>query len=179
MWHARFVDWTLIIYVIFKYGIAGCDRSFREQYTIIYDYARELLRSNKESTICVTTNSFQGSEEDLETPGAVFFPHFQRLYICLKGCNASFFKCRRDIGLDGCFLKGCYGGMLLTAIGRDPNDQMLPVAYDVVEGETKESWKWFLELLIADLGGSRLCKTYTFISDQQKVILIYCICIFT
>jgi len=76
-------------------------------------------------------------------------------------------------------LKGCYGGMLLTAIGRDPNDQMLPVAYDVVEGETKESWKWFLELLIADLGGSRLCKTYTFISDQQKVILIYCICIFT
>ena len=24
MWHARFVDWTLIIYVIFKYGIAGC-----------------------------------------------------------------------------------------------------------------------------------------------------------
>jgi hypothetical protein len=150
------------------------DGSFREQYTRIYDYAHELLRSNKESTVCVTTNPFQGSEEDLETPGAVFFPHFQRLYICLKGCKDSFFKCRKIIGLDGCFLKGYYGGMLLAAIGRDPNDQMLPIAYAVVEGETKESWKWFLELLIADLGGSRLCKTYTFISDQQKVILIYC-----
>jgi len=49
---------------------------------------------------------------------------------------------------------------------------MLPIAYVVVEGETKESWKWFMELLIADLGGSRLCKTYTFISDQQKVVLL-------
>jgi len=54
-------------------------------------------------------------------------------------------------------------------IGMDPNDQMLPIAYVVVEGETKELLTWFLELLIADLGGTRLCKTYTIISDQQKV----------
>jgi hypothetical protein len=94
----------------------------------------------------------------------------------LKGCKDSFFHCRSVIGLDGCFLKGYYGGMLLAAIGRDPNDQMLPIAYAVVEGETKESWKWFLELLIADLGGPRLCNTYTFISDQQKVVLLhYCL----
>lgn len=60
---------------------------------------------------------------------------------------------------------------LLAAVGRDPNDQMLPIAFAVVEGETKESQKWFLELLIADLGGTRPCKTYTFISDQQKGLL--------
>jgi len=75
------------------------------------------------------------------------------------------------IGLDGCFLKSYYGGLLLSAIGRDPNDQMLLIAFVVVEGEIKDSWKWFLELLIVDLGGTRLCKTHTFISDQQKVIL--------
>jgi len=34
------------------------DGSFREQYTRIYDYAHELLRSNKESVVCVTTNPF-------------------------------------------------------------------------------------------------------------------------
>jgi hypothetical protein len=28
------------------------DGSFREQYTRIYDYAHELLRSNKKSTVC-------------------------------------------------------------------------------------------------------------------------------
>jgi hypothetical protein len=57
----------------------------------------------------------------------------------------------------------------LAAIGRDPNDQMLPIALAVVEGETKDSWAWFLELLVNDLGGQRFCKTFTFISDQQKV----------
>jgi len=89
--------------------------------------------------------------------------------VCLKGCKESFFKCRSIIGLDWCFLKGYYGGQLLFAIGRDPIDQMLPIAFALVEGETKESWKWFLEQLIADLGGPGLCLTYPFISDQQKV----------
>jgi hypothetical protein len=46
---------------------------------------------------------------------------------------------------------------------------MLPIVYIVVEGETKEIWAWFLELLVNDLGGKILCETYTFISDQQKV----------
>jgi hypothetical protein len=77
------------------------------------------------------------------------------------------------IGLDSCFLKGYYGGQLLTAIGTDPNDQMLPIAYAVVEGETKETWAWFLELLVNDFGGPDKCGWYTFISDQQKVLHKY------
>jgi hypothetical protein len=146
------------------------DGSFREQYVRIYDYAHELIRSNPHSTVRVSTQPFQGSEEQLEVPGAVLCPHFQRMYICFKACKESFFKCNRPIiGLDGCFLKGYYGGQLLAAIGRDPNDQMMPIAFAVVEGETKESWAWFLDLLVGDLGGVSLCKTYTFISDQQKV----------
>jgi len=93
------------------------------------------------------------------------------MYVCFKGCRDSFFNCISIIGLDGCFLKTPYGGMLLAVIGMDPNDQILPIVYAVVEGENKDSWTWFLELLIADLGGNRLCKTYTIISDQQKVKL--------
>ena len=145
------------------------DGSFREQYTRIYDYCHELLRCNPHSTVRVSTQPFQGTEVALETHGAVMCPHFQRMYICFKACKDSFFECRPIIGLDGCFLKGYYGGQLLSAIGRDPNDQMMPIAFAVVEGETKESWAWFLDLLVKDLGGVRLCKTYTFISDQQKV----------
>ncbi|XP_017412920.1 uncharacterized protein LOC108324484 [Vigna angularis] len=56
-----------------------------------------------------------------------------------------------------CFLKGYYKGELLTAVGRDPNDQMLPLAYAVVEVENKDIWTWFLQLLIQDLGGSQVC----------------------
>lgn len=70
--------------------------------------------------------------------------------------------------MDGCFLKGYYDGQILAVIGRDPNDKMLPIAFVIVEGETKGSWSWFLELLTANLEGVRLCNTYTFISEQQK-----------
>jgi hypothetical protein len=72
--------------------------------------------------------------------------------------------------VDGCHLKTKYGGQLLIAVGRDPNDQYFPLAFGVVENETKESWKWFIQLLMEDLGTD---NRYVFISDQQKVILIY------
>ena len=58
-------------------------------------------------------------------------------------------------------------------MGRDGNDQMLPLAYAVVEVENKETWTWFLELLIKDLGGAQFCQTFTFMSDQQKVSNIF------
>jgi len=62
---------------------------------------------------------------------------------------------------------------LLSAVGRDANDQLLPLAYAVVEVENKETWIWFLGLLNSHLGGIDVCGTMTFMSDQQKVCLIY------
>ena len=79
--------------------------------------------------------------------------------------------CRPFIGLDGCLLKGKYGGELLTAVARDANDQMLPLAYAIVEVENKETWKWFLKILVDDLGGTEVCVACTFMSDQQKVCM--------
>lgn len=64
---------------------------------------------------------------------------------------------RHGIGLDGCFLKGIYGRKILAAIGRGHNDQMLPIAFVVVESEAKDNWTWFLELLFNDLGGRDKC----------------------
>jgi len=72
-----------------------------------------------------------------------------------------------------CFLKGKYGGKLLSVVDRDVNYQLPPLAYAVVEVENKETWTWFLKLLIGDLGGIDVCGTMTFMSDQQKVCLIY------
>jgi hypothetical protein len=36
----------------------------------------------------------------------------------------------------------------------------------VVENECKDSWRWFLTLLLEDIGSE---KRWVFISDQQKV----------
>jgi hypothetical protein len=71
-------------------------------------------------------------------------------------------------GLDACFLKGEYGGQLMAAVGKDGNNQMIPIAYAVVEAETRDSWQWFLDLLLEDLNDIQH-KSYAFISDQQKV----------
>nr|KAJ0219739.1 hypothetical protein LSAT_V11C200065280 [Lactuca sativa] len=70
--------------------------------------------------------------------------------------------CQRVIGLDG--------SELLTAIGRDANDHVYPIAWVVVEIDNKPNWQWFLELLHDDLelqGGLNLCV----ISDQHKGLL--------
>jgi len=124
---------------------------------LMMNYAHELLARNSGSTVKVNVEENEGE------------PIFKRFYACLKACKDSFISCRPIIGLDGAFLKGKYGGELLTTIGRDANDQMLPIAYAVVEVENKDSWSWFLELLTEDLGGPVVCASYTFISDQQKV----------
>lgn len=66
------------------------------------------------------------------------------------------------------FLKGLYGRKILATIGRDPNDQMPPIAFVIMKGETRYSWTWFLELLIGDLGGRSEFLSYIFVLDQQN-----------
>ncbi|XP_017441060.1 uncharacterized protein LOC108346492 [Vigna angularis] len=69
-----------------------------------------------------------------------------RSYAGHAGRNLKFFKNDSD--------NGKYEGELWTNVARDPNDHMLPMTYAIVEVENKETWTWFLELLIEDLGGS-------------------------
>ncbi|KAK6784744.1 hypothetical protein RDI58_018199 [Solanum bulbocastanum] len=52
-------------------------------------------------------------------------------------------RCRKCIGLDGCFLKSVTKRQLLVDVARDANNQMLPIA-------------WSDD------------RDYTFISDMQK-----------
>ncbi|XP_019228082.1 PREDICTED: uncharacterized protein LOC109209293 [Nicotiana attenuata] len=97
---------------------------------------------------------------------------FQRIYICFSSCKDGFKSgCRRIIGVDGCWLKGpMYGTQLLTAVGLDPNNNIFPIAYAVVEKERKESWEWFLNYLKLDLDIDD-DGTWTFMSDKQKGLI--------
>ncbi|GJZ97310.1 zinc finger, PMZ-type containing protein [Tanacetum coccineum] len=78
--------------------------------------------------------------------------------------------CRKVIGLDGCFLTHICKGKLLTAMGRDENNQMFLIVWAVVGVENKNNWTWFLSLLSDDLNldhGAGL----TVISDGHKGLL--------
>ena len=63
----------------------------------------------------------------------------------------------------------------MVAVARDPNEEYFPLAVAVVEAEIKDSWTWFINLLLADIGDS---KRWAYITDQQKVLqyfIIYCL----
>lgn len=123
-----------------------------EHYKVLADYCHQLRLSNIGSTVQLEGHAGE----------------FKRLYVCLGGLKEGFINgCRKMIGLDGCFLKTEYGGQLLTVVGVDGNNGMYPVAYAVVETENGENWRWFLALLLDDLGIHN-SYVWTFISDKQK-----------
>nr|KYP31811.1 hypothetical protein KK1_047682 [Cajanus cajan] len=99
------------------------------------------------------SNSGNTCKIQLLRPSFGVQPRFGSFYMCLQGYKRGFVAgCRPFIGVDGCHLKTKYGGQLLIAVGRDGNDQYFPLAFAVVETETKDSWRWFLTLLLEDIG---------------------------
>ncbi|VVA39283.1 PREDICTED: transposon, partial [Prunus dulcis] len=70
----------------------------------------------------------------------------------VKGETGFLEGCRPVIGVDGCHLKGPYPGQILTTVGVDGNN---------------DSWIWFFNLLIEDLGITNE-KAWVVISDKQK-----------
>ncbi|KAG8388326.1 hypothetical protein BUALT_Bualt02G0113900 [Buddleja alternifolia] len=97
---------------------------------------------------------------------------FHRLYICFSACKDIFkAACRPVVGVDGCFLKGQKGGQLLSTVEIDPNNNIFPICFALVEGKTKDTWMWFLNLLDSDLGISENQYRWTFMSDKQKVLI--------
>ncbi|KAL0297250.1 UNVERIFIED_CONTAM: hypothetical protein Sradi_6777100 [Sesamum radiatum] len=129
------------------------------QYARLWDYADEVRKTNPGSTVLVGTEQIEGEER------------FNRFYMCFGALKAGFRAgCRPIIGVDGCHLKGPHGGILLTAVGVDPNNNLFPIAYAVVSKECRETWEWFLILLKHDLDIVRQDE-YTFMSDKQKGLI--------
>ncbi|CAH9142846.1 unnamed protein product [Cuscuta epithymum] len=132
--------------------------SFKDQFKRIRNYAEECLKSIPGSTVVVKTERVVPDGPSI----------FQRIYVCFGPVKKGFGEgCRKLIGVDGCFLKGQLKGEILTAVGRDANNQMYPIAWAVVEIENNSSWTWFLELLKQDLNIEEP-EDWTIISDQQK-----------
>nr|ABA97178.2 transposon protein, putative, Mutator sub-class [Oryza sativa Japonica Group] len=79
----------------------------------------------------------------------------QRAFLALHACKMAFVNCRPVLCIDGTFLTGKYRGQILTAIGVDGNNQVLPLAFAFVESENTDSWYWFLKLVKTKVVGMR------------------------
>lgn len=125
-----------------KLALEGVHDSLKEHYSQLRDFGYELLMSNPQNTIKISTTML--NETDLNK--------FKRIYLCYYALKTGWKTgCRLIIGLDGCFLKTVCGGQLLSIVGRDGNNQMFPISYAFVESENTDSWRWFIDLLKDDL----------------------------
>ena len=136
---------------------------FNSQYTLLRNYVLELKQCNPSTKVRIAVES----EADHTCPTR----KFKRIYVCLGAAKEGFKACMRQfLGFDGTFIRGPYPGQLLTAVGVDPNNGIYPLAYGIVEAESKDSWTWFLEILKEDLD-LQDNSNFTFISDRQKVFV--------
>jgi hypothetical protein len=53
---------------------------------------------------------------------------------------AGFAHCRPIVSVDATFLIGKYKDTLMVAVGMTAENQLLPLAFVLVEGENNESW---------------------------------------
>ncbi|CAN1170044.1 hypothetical protein LINPERHAP2_LOCUS28760 [Linum perenne] len=117
--------------------------SLAEQYAKLRKYVFALKKSDPEGVFAPDVDPVIGEDH----------VRFKRLFIGFSCLKKGFLKgCLRMFGVDGCFLKGEVKRMLLSATGKDGNNQMFPIRWVVVEGENRSSWIWFIELLKGHLG---------------------------
>ncbi|XP_047176992.1 uncharacterized protein LOC124844152, partial [Vigna umbellata] len=92
----------------------------------------------------------------------------ERVFWSFGPCIQEFKYCKPILQVDGTFLTGKYHGTLLTAIGQDGNRNLFPLAFAIVEGETKEAMIWFFQLL-----REHVCpqQNICIITDRGKGIL--------
>nr|GEV03484.1 hypothetical protein CTI12_AA105810 [Tanacetum cinerariifolium] len=108
-----------------------------EHYRKLYQYRQALLDSNPGSTCRLNVDEYANGSAT-----------FKRMYICFKRVKDGWLAgCRKVICWDRCFLKHTCWRELLTAMGRDANNQMYPIAWAVVRVENADNLGWFLHLL--------------------------------
>ncbi|KAL5128778.1 hypothetical protein HKD37_14G040964 [Glycine soja] len=95
------------------------------------------------STIVKYKTSSSMEEGDDNPPRVILNRVFWSFNPCIKG----FKYCKTLVQVDETFLTGKYHGTLLTSIGQDGSRNYFPLAFEIVESETKEAWMWFLHYL--------------------------------
>ncbi|KAL2928879.1 MutS protein-like protein 5 [Bienertia sinuspersici] len=135
--------------------------SMKDHYMKIERYKKALKKASPGTEVELVVEAHPNSST----------PVFKRMFVCFDGVKEGWKAgCRRVICVDAAFLKTFLGGQIMTAVGRDPNDQMYPISWAAVEGENNLSWVWFFTHLQSylDLGdGTGLAV----ISDEHQAIL--------
>ncbi|XP_057803236.1 uncharacterized protein LOC131018537 [Salvia miltiorrhiza] len=99
--------------------ICKLEGSYREEFNRLVAYCNIVKECMPGSKM-----ELQLSTEHLQNQRRVF----KRIFVLLEPCRLNWIGgCRPIISLDGCHLKGKTFGVLLTAVGKDGNDGIVPI----------------------------------------------------
>jgi hypothetical protein len=139
--------------------MAAVNESFEEEFHLLPWYCHQIGRTNPGSIAVVYGNYVDRS--------------FERLFVSFKASIYGFLNaCCPLIALDEMLLKGKYHGTLLLATGFDGEGAVFPLAFAVVDDESKVEWMWFLSELHNLLEANIVnMPKLTILSDRQKSII--------
>ena len=139
--------------------------NYTNSYQRLRDYAQILKQRNPNMLVKMKfVSSF-----DRDRSPALKFRRFILSFATLK--NGFINGCRWFIGLDGCHLKGPFGGVLLLAVALDANNGIFSIVVCICESECANSWKWFLAILSEWLNNENQSRV-SIMTDRQKGILL-------
>ncbi|XP_015967136.1 uncharacterized protein LOC107490832 [Arachis duranensis] len=69
---------------------------------------------------------------------------FHQVFWSFPSCVKAFKHCKPLVSVDGTHLYGKYTGTLLMGIAQDGNNNILPIAFALVERENTDAWYFFL-----------------------------------
>jgi hypothetical protein len=95
---------------------------------------------------------------------------FERLFISPTVCRTSFRSCMRLVACDGTFTKTKFRQTLLFAVTLDGNDEIIVLAWALVESENEQAWAFFFRELNRAIPEINRRDT-TLISDRDKGII--------
>lgn len=83
----------------------------RVEFKRLEDYAEEIRKSNISNNVELNIFTKDGKT------------NFKKMYVCFDAMREGFMtRCRRIIGVDGCFLKWPFKREILASVGKDANN---------------------------------------------------------
>lgn len=113
------------LYTMKKYVIEKLFGGHDESYAYLPAYTEIIKQTNLDSKAYCAWSNNEGIPRELL---------FQSLFISFAGQWKGFLGgCRPLIGVDGTHLKGNYGGILLSVVALDANNEIFPLAYAIIK----------------------------------------------